>query len=85
MSESRECPRFEASRAGRSHLLRALDNKEDGVSSAFPRSNKNGIFLINLYLIYRRVMKMQVDLSSMRGSYEFYSLCFYLVFVFLLQ
>jgi len=29
---------------GRSRLLRALDNEEDGVSSTFPRGKQNGIF-----------------------------------------
>jgi len=58
MSESRGCPpgeigfafhragRFEASRASRSRLLRALDNEEDGVSSAFLKGKQKGIFLI---------------------------------------
>jgi len=45
----------------RSRLLRALDNEEDGVSSAFLKGKQNGIFFINLYLIYRRVMKMHLN------------------------
>ena len=45
----------------RSRLLRALDNKEDGASSAFLEGKQYGIFLINLYLIYRIVMKMHLN------------------------
>ena len=48
----------------RSRLLRALDNEEDGVSSVFPRGKQNGIFLINLYLIYGTVMKMYLNLLN---------------------
>ena len=47
---------------GRSRLLRALDNEEDGISSAFLRGKQNGIFLINLYLVYKRVMKSYPNL-----------------------
>ena len=46
----------------RSRLLQALDNEEDGVSSAFPTGKQNGIFFINLYLIHRRIMKMHLNL-----------------------
>ena len=40
--------------------LRVLDNKEDGVSSAFLKGKQNGI--IYLYLICRSVMKIKLNL-----------------------
>ena len=45
----------------RSRLLQVLDNEGDGVSSAFPQGKQNGIFLIHLNFIYRRVMKMHLN------------------------